>query len=189
MTQTTDGIIIKSFLSKLGEVHLTNSELKFLQMNAVLCHNDVEPRNVLVRQLHSDRNVSEYKLVAIVDWEMAGFFPFAFESAWKDTVLGSSNLLYSWYSLYKQNTTRLVCQGSANEKLIEGVHIIVESKRSQTKRNVSDEFRRRWIERKKLKLGWGGWHRREVRDIPTGPFSKAEDNNLELEVLRAFDLV
>lgn len=36
-----------------------------------------------------------YKLAAIIDWEMAGFFPFAYERGLKDVILRSSHLSYS----------------------------------------------------------------------------------------------
>ena len=45
-----DGVIIKSALPALGEIHLSEQDLKTLNGNVVFSHNDLEPRNLLVRR-------------------------------------------------------------------------------------------------------------------------------------------
>jgi hypothetical protein len=47
-------------------------------------------------------------LAAIVDWEMSGFFPFSYEYVYKDLSLGSSNLYFTWYALFKEHGAPLV---------------------------------------------------------------------------------
>lgn len=169
ITENPDGILIESSLSDLGKVFLSNLELQSLHKDALLSHNDLEPRNILVRKLQgkSDNEGSQYELAAIIDWEMAGFLPFAFETAWKDYSLGNANLYYDWYLLFKEKTRCMIPTGDVSEKFIRAVQLIVESKNRQWKRNVSAEFRRRWIQRQGLVLSdkaTVGWKRQVSAD-------------------------
>jgi hypothetical protein len=91
-----NGILIKSALPELGEIHLSAHDLKTLDESVVFQHNDLEPRNLLVKREESKDGL-QYKLAAIIDWEMAGFFPSAFETAVKDISLGSCNQYLEWY--------------------------------------------------------------------------------------------
>jgi hypothetical protein len=91
-----NGILIKSALPELGEIHLSTHDLKTLDENVVFQHIDLEPRNLLVKKEESKDGL-QYKLAAIIDWEMAGFFPSAFETAVKDISLGSCNQYLGWY--------------------------------------------------------------------------------------------
>jgi hypothetical protein len=93
---------------------------------AVLCHSDLERRNVLVRQTPCG-----YRLAAIVDWELSDIFPFTPGVAFKDISLGSSNLHFDWYTIYKSKTRALVAPGHASAKLIQAVRLIVDSRRLQ----------------------------------------------------------
>jgi hypothetical protein len=88
-----------------------------------------------------------YELATLINWEMAGFLPFAFETAWKDTVLGSSNLHYDWYALFKEKTQSLLLQGDAHGTLIKAVYTLKESKNRQVEGIPSQWFRKRWIKR------------------------------------------
>ncbi|KAH3953376.1 hypothetical protein HBI24_090560 [Parastagonospora nodorum] len=153
LTQTSDGITLTSALSSIDPISFTTEDLQALNDCAVFCHNDLEPRNVLV---HRDPS-GTYTLAAIIDWELAGTFPFAFESAFKDASFGQSNLHYDWYVLYKQKTRALIAPGDASQKLVKAVQLIFDSRRLQWKRNVGEEFRRRWMEREGVEMGVDGW--------------------------------
>lgn len=187
--ESGDGIIIKSIYEDLTSVHITQEELESLKRQVVFCHNDLEPRNLLVRKKTSADGKIHYELAAIIDWEMAGFYPLGYEYCLKDSLLGSSNLYYSWYALFKQRAVHQLvfnqfppCQLS----LMQAIDIIYESWRRKSKRNVGVLTRTRFIQREQLMRGPSisdGWIRkRNARDIRK---YTAEDNEkLEEDVLR-----
>ncbi|KDQ55095.1 hypothetical protein JAAARDRAFT_134450 [Jaapia argillacea MUCL 33604] len=84
-------------------VHIPHDDLISLLHPVVLSHNDLEPRNILVSTPISGDDVVHVK--AIIDWEMVGFFPLGYEFVMKDVHMGSSNLSFRWYSLFKQHAT------------------------------------------------------------------------------------
>ncbi|KAF6812236.1 hypothetical protein CPLU01_14940 [Colletotrichum plurivorum] len=67
---TADGVAIRS--ADNGAVEFTITDLEELGRSAVLCHNGIEPRNILVKQSPSSTNASSggvwYELAAIIDW-------------------------------------------------------------------------------------------------------------------------
>ncbi len=94
--ETGEGIVLGSAFEDIGRVGFTHSDLDGLQRHVVFCHNDLEPRNILIRETSPTEGKSpRYELVAVIDWEMANFYPFAYEYGVKDTILGSSNLSFS----------------------------------------------------------------------------------------------
>ncbi|KAL5340976.1 hypothetical protein BJX70DRAFT_396356 [Aspergillus crustosus] len=71
ITSTADGgLAIETPLDDIPSVSIAKDALDALQNAVVLCHSDLEPRNILVRADGAD-----YEVVAIIDWEMAGLFP------------------------------------------------------------------------------------------------------------------
>ncbi|KAF2823796.1 hypothetical protein CC86DRAFT_395841 [Ophiobolus disseminans] len=175
ITDTPDGIVIKSALPDLDDVFLSNDDLQALYDDATHCHNDLEPRNILIRRSKDD--VSQYQLAAIIDWEMVGFFPFAFETAVKDTALGCANLHFDWYTMFKSKTKHLIAPGEHSNKLIEAVRLIVDSRSLQWKRNRLELH-------EDLQLGW-------VKKDAAKPwaFSKRKNDELEMQVLKDFGIV
>ncbi|KAK6536241.1 hypothetical protein TWF281_000484 [Arthrobotrys megalospora] len=159
-----DGFILTSTYDGLSQLKIPSDILKDLQGRFVFCHNDLEPRNILVRSVPAlDDAVKSYKLAAIIDWEMAGFYPFAYEYCLKDHVLGSSNLQFSWYTLFKEHTRLLLPAHESTETVIQAVDIIMSSRRKRLARNVGILVRERWIIREKLIKGSDlrdGWVRR-----------------------------
>lgn len=59
------GITLQSAYEDIGRIDLSHSDLDELQHHAVFCHNDLEPRNILVRKAPSGK----YKLAGVIDWE------------------------------------------------------------------------------------------------------------------------
>ncbi|KAK1659812.1 hypothetical protein BDP55DRAFT_697419 [Colletotrichum godetiae] len=180
-----DGILLVSDFQDVGQVQLTRAELDELKDNIVFCHNDLEPRNILVR-----RSTESYDLAAIVDWEMAGFYPFAYEYGFKDNVLGSSNLSFSWYSLFKKQASRLLPQNGCHVRFIKALRVISESRRKGMTRNVGVRFQKKWVEDQNLEISpdiLRGWVRKAGTKDP-GNFSKEDKDNLELEVMRELGL-
>ncbi|KAL4914985.1 hypothetical protein BDW62DRAFT_204075 [Aspergillus aurantiobrunneus] len=110
ISETEDGGL--DFSSQFADIHpvsISQDAFLSLQKSLVLCHNDLEPRNILVRAdgEHTRGQPTVYKAVAIIDWELAGFHPFAYEFFYKDLVLGSSNLYFQWYRAFKDMTAVL----------------------------------------------------------------------------------
>jgi thiamine kinase-like enzyme len=179
--------MVQSSYEDVGQVQFTTGDLNALGKHVVLCHQDLEPRNVLVRRkVTEDHHIREnYELVAIIDWEFAGFYPFAYEYGWKDTVLGSSNMSYSWYTLFKEMTADLIPAEECHTKLIKALTIAHASKRRILQRNVGLLVQTKWIERERLELatdGRRGWTRK--RNTEPEPFIKQDSGQLEREILR-----
>lgn len=182
---TANGIATRTAQDGTNTAELTQADLTALMANIVLCHNDLEPRNILVRKTDAD-NAGEYKLAAIIDWEMAGFYPFSYEYGLKDTFLGSNNLYFGWYSLFKQRAAALLPAGAAQEKLIQALAVIDHCNSQAMPRNVGVCYRKKWLQRERLVMSperIRGWVREEgATDIPV--FSKEDNTALETQVLR-----
>ena len=162
VVETADGVLIHSSLPELGQVLLTHEDISILDANIVLSHNDIEPRNISVQAVTDSSGSTTYELVGITDCHKAGFFPFAFETAYKDLSLGNENLFLDWYMLFKSKTRSMIPPGGASEKMIRAVRIITKSKCMQQKTSVMAEFRRRWLEKEGLDLSEDvltGWKR------------------------------
>ena len=199
-----NGILMTSTDEETPTVlRIGRKELESLQRQAVLCHNDLEPRNLLVRPVHVGDGSVHYDLAAIIDWEMAGFFPFAYEYVTKDAFLGISNTYFGWYSLFKRRTAPLLpavepsAQQSSSRSsqmlFMEAMDLI--QRRVHTKgqkgENVGALFRERWIQREQLVPGafpGSGWVRRP--DASGVRVYRKEDNELlEEEVLKELGLL
>lgn len=139
---TDDGLSIQSEYDGIGQIDLSHSDLDELQHCVVFCHNDLEPRNILVRKSSSGK----YELAGVIDWEMAGFFPFAYEYGVKDTSLGCENLYCSWYTMFKGKASYLLLQTECHTKFIKAVRIIEKSKKKAMSRNVGVRVQAKWIQ-------------------------------------------
>ncbi|KAH6619751.1 hypothetical protein B0J18DRAFT_434914 [Chaetomium sp. MPI-SDFR-AT-0129] len=183
---TGDGIIVRSAVDGIGAIELSKSDLDVLMSLTVFCHNDLEPRNILVKRVGGNNGGGWYELAAIIDWELAGFFPFAYEFGLKDTMLGSSNLWFSWYSVFKEQTATLLPKQEAHEKLIKALGIIEGSKESTRLKDVGVRIRGKWIKRERLRMSPDvrcGWVREDgAGHLPS--FTKEDNINLEQEVLK-----
>lgn len=146
LLETDSGISIQSEHDDIGQINLSYSDLEELQHHVVFCHYDLEPRNILVRKASSGK----YELAGVIDWEMAGFFPFAYEYGFKDTVLGSSNLSFSWYTMFKNHTSYLLHRAESHVKLIKALRIIEKSRKRSMTRNVGVRVQAKWVQREQV---------------------------------------
>lgn len=184
ITETDEKLSFECGYDVIPSVSMCKEDILALKKDIVLCHNDLEPRNILVRQNTND----DYSVVAIIDWEMAGFFPFTFESFYKDIVLGSSNLYYLWYRLFKDQTARLLPKPSpaAQEALLRAMDMVLRANARPPTRNVGRFVQRKWTAREQLvrsedlSLGWV--RSPEAGDV--GRFTKEDNDQLELSALR-----
>lgn len=187
-----NGIAINSIYNDIGRVELSYSDLDNLLHYVVCCHNDLEPRNILVKEVFpTEAKGVRYKLAAIVDWDMVGFYPFAYEYGGKDTILGISNLSFSWYTLFKERTSHLLPRDECHTKFIKALWIINESKRRRMTRNVGVRFQAKWIEREEVEISPDlrqGWIRKSDAKAPKA-FSKDDREIMEQEILRELGYV
>lgn len=149
-------VIIQSLAyPDFGSVSISVLELQALEEASVLCHNDVEPRNILVRKSAVEEdNQPIYHLAAIIDWEICAFMPFSLETALKDKFLGLQNLSYNWYRRFKEQTfsTLIPRQNTAHGKIQRAVMLEDQASRRDSGKNVGRAIQKKWIEREKLEL-------------------------------------
>jgi len=182
-------------------VRLSSEQSAALETSRKLCDNDLEPRNILVRGAKPNgdckTNDSMYEVRATIDWEMARIYLFSYEYALNDNVLGSSNLMYSWYAMFKSHSLPLLLAQDAQEPkqadqvFIGALQAIQRDYEAGKTRNVGVCNRQRWLKRQGLVLSapsWRGW-------VPTDPlmeqkvWSAKEDEVLEEEVLRDLGMI
>ncbi|GJC86072.1 hypothetical protein ColLi_08910 [Colletotrichum liriopes] len=167
------------------------TDLDLLAHMSVLCHNDLEPRNILIRRTINDENKAAYELVAIIGWQMAGFFPFAFEVGHKDTCLGLQNQSWTWYSLYRQGAGRILRKISPGarsiwSKLIRAMVLTDISRKDSNRLNVGNLVQKLWHEREKTEK-YSNPETGYVRSGNAGvfePCTAAGNAELELVALR-----
>lgn len=188
VSEINDGIALESD-EEIGRVELSRKDLDNLLNKVVFCHNDLEARNILVRKTEGKN--SHFRLAAIIDWEMAGFYPFAYEYSLKDTALGLSNLSFSWYSLFKQRTYRLLPQAECHLKLIKALGLIDESKKRRIPNNVGVRFQGKWRDKEQIEKSsklYEGWVRKSgVASLR--PFTKDDQKALEIKILQELGLL
>lgn len=74
----TGNITIHSECDDINPVLIPFDDLQHLRDSVVLCHDDLEPRNILVRPKELDNDgTTSYFIAAIIDWERSGIFPFS----------------------------------------------------------------------------------------------------------------
>ena len=99
----TGNITIHSKHDDMNPIIIPSGDLQHLQDSVVFCHNDLEPRIILVHPKELANGTTSYFIAAIIDWEMSGFFPFSYEYFHKDSNLGCSNLYFTWYALFMEH--------------------------------------------------------------------------------------
>ncbi|KAJ5096725.1 hypothetical protein N7456_007446 [Penicillium angulare] len=177
------GILIQSEYDDIGNITLSHSDLEELQTRVVFCHNDLEPRNILVREIYP----GAYRLAGIIDWEMAGFFPFAYEYGFKDVYLGCQNLYFSWYAMFKREASYLLPVNPCHTKFIRAIQIMEESKKRPLTRIVGVRVQAKWIQRERIEesiIIREGWVRKPLEAGERHKiFDKEDMEELENEVL------
>lgn len=166
------------------------TDLDLLTKTSGLCHNNLEPRNILVRQVKSDQGKATYQFVSVIGWAAAGFLPLAFEIGFKDTCLGLQNQSWTWYRVYRacaETTLAKTFPGAHHicSKLIRAMVLTDLSRKDNNKLNVGNLVQKLWHEREKT-----GDHVAETGYVKssdaerTTSFTAADNAELELEALR-----
>ncbi|EGX91216.1 Protein kinase-like domain [Cordyceps militaris CM01] len=122
-------VTVKSRFGDLGSVTIEKRELDQWKEQAVLCHNDLTPRNLLLKKTSNDtaESLVEYRLAAIIDWELGGMYPSAYEMQLQDTYLGGGNRHVSFYLMLKEAMQSIVPCNRAQQDLLRAVELIFES--------------------------------------------------------------
>jgi serine/threonine protein kinase len=127
---------IQSKFRELGSIIVNNSDMDKWPGEAVLCHNDLNPNNLILQRRACSDGKSEYKLAGIIDWEFAGFYPASYELSKQDAYLGCTNRQLSFYLLLKERMKAIVPRSSSQIALLQAMELIFESKQ----RMLADAF-------------------------------------------------
>lgn len=179
------GILVKTTeasLNHLQPIHISESHLLEMESGAVMSFMDLEPRNIVVREKQG--NTSGYEVAGIIDWEMASFFPSAFEQIFKDSQCGSLSAYFDWYRMFRDRTKDLLSLGgnSAQLALFSVMDMARQSYLAQKRRNFGLLYTKKWLEEEKLVLdGMNGWIRRSAA-AEVEPWSEKRHNLLEAKV-------
>ncbi|KAK1997736.1 hypothetical protein LX36DRAFT_720359 [Colletotrichum falcatum] len=167
------------------------TDLDLLLRMSALCHNNLEPRNILVRKVLTRDNEADYQLVSVIGWEMAGFFPFAFEVGQKDACLGLQNQSWSWYSLYRRCAGRILSETAPaarpiSSRLIRAVVLTDIARKEANKLSVGNLVQKLWHEREQTDayVDPGTGYTKSVNTVGVDSFSEADNAELEQVALR-----
>ncbi|EHK27116.1 uncharacterized protein TRIVIDRAFT_229003 [Trichoderma virens Gv29-8] len=178
-------LIVQSIFEHLGSATVKEADMENWATEAVFCHNDLTPRNLLVRSVQNSDNQAEprYKLSAIIDWELAGFYPPSYELSLQDTYLGGGNSHASLYLLLKQRLNDVVPMSPSQVSLLQAMELIYESQQEMLAQgnNIPAHMQRRFRERLGLSrdkhpyMGWTPSSEDGPREFSQIDFQKLED--------------
>lgn len=178
-------ITIKSRFNDLGSVTIGKHEMDQWLEQAVLCHNDLSPNNIMLKKVaaNSLENDVEYRLAAIIDWELAGLYPAAYDTQLLDTYLAGGNRHVSFYLMLKKAMKDLVPRNQAQETLLRAMELISESQHrylSQTS-NIPAQIRIRFFKYCNLTRDqdvFAGWVNKanDLQEYDAAAIQKIEDD-------------
>jgi hypothetical protein len=182
------GLVIKSSFEDIGSATVTDLGMDQWPKETVFCHNDLTPRNFILQHSHSETlgGHTGYKLAAIVDWELAGFYPPSYQLFLQDTYLSGGNRHISFYMLLKDGMKDIVPRSPSQVALLRAMEIIFESRQRDLYEgtNIPAHIRTRFIELLQLSQDddpYVGWRCQGtlVRDLSRAEFQKLEDEVIE----------
>jgi hypothetical protein len=139
--------VIQSNFEELGSATVSNSDMEQWPKEAVFCHNDLTPRNLMLQPTGSAGGITSYKLAAIIDWELAGFYPPSYQLSLQDTYLGLGNRHLSFYLLLKERMKDITPRSPSQVALLRAMELIFESRQrflfegSNIPAHISKKFR------------------------------------------------
>ncbi|OAR02926.1 hypothetical protein LLEC1_05528 [Akanthomyces lecanii] len=145
---------IHSRFSDLGSLTIHQHEMSQWVEQAVLCHNDLTPKNILLKKVSGNSSEDEagYRLAGIIDWENGGLYPAAYEAQIQDTYLPSNNRHVSFYMMMKEGMGPLIPRNNAQEDLLRAMELIYESQQRHLFEggNIPGRIRQRFLSRYNL---------------------------------------
>ncbi|KAI5925069.1 hypothetical protein F4810DRAFT_87268 [Camillea tinctor] len=190
MTATDDGqgIKIESKFVGLEPVLLDNSDIMKWPEEAIFCHNDLAPCNIIVQSSVSPNGKKLYRLSGIIDWELSGFYPAAYELSLQDTYLGCGNQHLSFYLLLKDRLKELVPRYPTQIALLRSMELVFESHQRYlyNRGNIPAHIRKRFMQALSLTRDsdpYVGWVRRPGNE-PSAEYSRADVDELVKNVIK-----
>lgn len=187
-TEDPYAYMVTSAVKNIPPVAVSEADVTAWPAEAVFCHNDLSPRNLILRKSTTsgtaNASCSWYDLVGIIDWELAGFYPPAFELYLQDTYLGTSNHHASFYLLIREElSAQSLLQRTLSQTTLLSIMTLMFTSQHRVLYdggNIPAHIRQRFYDRLRISrhpdpfLGW--------RAYPT--LSKDEMDALETEVIR-----
>ncbi|KAK6206099.1 hypothetical protein LQW54_007934 [Pestalotiopsis sp. IQ-011] len=188
-TSDPEGITIQSNFEDLGALTIQKADSDKWSEEAVLCHNDLNPRNIIIRQQESQDGTIEHRLAAIIDWELAGFYPASYELSLQDTYLSIGNQHLFYYLKLKSRMRNLVPRTLSQIQLLKANELLYESQQRHQRNgtNISAHIREMFIEYFHLARDddpYVGWIS-ELNDNDLPPWSGEAAQKMEEDVIQA----
>lgn len=170
------GVLVKSSFAELDPVTVENAHFDQWPHQAVLCHNDLTPRNLILKPFTDPEGHVEFKLAAIIDWELGGFYPPSYQLGLQDSYLSTANQHIRFYLLLKEHMQALVPRTESQLVLLQAHELIVESQHRELVAglNIPAHIRLGFMEMMCLKKDddpYMGW----VHDEKKGPLATHAD--------------
>ncbi|KAK0748272.1 hypothetical protein B0T21DRAFT_389188 [Apiosordaria backusii] len=179
-------LVIESEYEEVGSATVGDADMEEWSKEAVFCHNDLEPRNIMVRAVEAPGGQTKYELAALIDWELAGFYPPSYQLSLQDTYLGTGHRHLSFYFLLKEGLQRIVPRSPSQVSLSRAMLLLFESQQQMLSsgRNVGAHILRHY--RKIMQLSrdedpYVGW--RCDAEGPLPEMSADDFDKLENEVI------
>ncbi|KAK0668289.1 hypothetical protein QBC41DRAFT_393944, partial [Cercophora samala] len=179
-----DGVEMRSTSKNVDSVRINDVDID-RSKEAVFCHNDIRPQNIMVRKVHTDDGQVKYELTGLVNWGFAGFYPPSFQLSLQDIYLGVRSRHLSFYLLLKQELKATVPRTPSQMSLSKTIlHLFAAQQEIKlADNNVEAHLRRRYIAM--MRLSWDkdpyvGW-KRDVQG-PVPEMSAEDFNRLKKDV-------
>lgn len=181
------GLVIKSDFEDIGSTTVGDPDMEQWPKEAVFCHNDLTPRNLILQSTGSAARVTRYKLTAIIDWELAGFYPASYQLSLQDTYLSGSNRHLSFYLLLKKRMEDITPPSPSQVTLLRAMELIFESQQRRLSEGTNIPAHIRKKSREVLELGrdkdpYVGWKCATEAGSPP-EFSRDDAQRLEDNVV------
>jgi hypothetical protein len=140
-------IKIQSNFDELGSIVIQRSDMDKWPGEAVFCHNDLTPRNLIFHKYDLPLGKTKYRLAGIIGWEAAGFYPASYELNLQDRYLGADRVA-SFYIMCKAQMKGLVPRTSSQIALLKAMELMYESQQQRLANgtNVQAHIRKRFLE-------------------------------------------
>ena len=119
---------------------------------SVLCHNNLSPRNIIIKPGYEAFPPDLSWLAGIVSWDLAGFFPRAFDLAMQDMLIGREHTILSYYLCLKQAMKELVPRSPCNIAIAKMVALAEEHHDRALMRDMERDSWRKWAFMNEIEL-------------------------------------
>ena len=111
---------------------------------SVLCHNNLSPQNIIIKRGYEAFSPDLTWLAGIVSWDLAGFFPRAFDLAMQDMLIGRQHTMLSYYLCLKQAMKELVPRSPCNIAIAKTVALAEEHHDRALMRDMDRDAWTKW---------------------------------------------